>query len=329
MGRGRIPMDLIEKEKARKTTFQKRKNGLMKKVYEFSTLCSVDVGVIIFASKFLDEPEIWPQDPRKLKCVIEKYLNTTSDRRPKVYDVEEYFSERMKRIEGDISKVQKGKIQLMYPTWDDSYDALGEEQLRMFVSILDSKLDVCTQRMNMLKQDSNGKAIVELVKDEAGVPYMAQNLGSHLNFMQNMSQTQVFPPNDNSQVPFYPFHLSQNVPSLFQLGQNFRQLMEKNGTVDWGNQVGASDDHKMGTQQENGSDKNQNSSSSCYYNGNMQTMQAYNNGALQTLPSQLQFDATFQTLSNRPGPPRGFDPNGYDDSNMLQPQFLNYMHRRK
>lgn len=111
MGRGKIPMDLIEKEKARKTTFQKRKNGLMKKVYEFATLCSVDVGVIIFASKFLDEPEIWPQDPRDFKRVIQKYMNTTSDRRPKVYDVEEYFSERMKKIEGEISKVQKGKIQ--------------------------------------------------------------------------------------------------------------------------------------------------------------------------------------------------------------------------
>ncbi|WVZ25635.1 hypothetical protein V8G54_004179 [Vigna mungo] len=292
-------MDLIEKEKARKTTFQKRKNGLIKKVYEFSTLCSVDVGVIIFASKFLNEPEIWPQEPRELKRVIQKYLNTTSDRRPKVYDVEEYFDEKMKRIEGEISKMHKGKIQLMYPTWDDSYNTLEEEQLRMFVSILDAKLDACNQRMNMFKRDSKV------------VPYLAPNLGSHLSFMQNMSQTQVFPTNDNNQVPFYPCHLSQSsLPSLFQLGQNFTQLIDKNIAVDWNNQVGASD-HKMNTQQDDRTNKNQNSSS-CYYNANIQTM--------------LQCDATFQSLSNRPGPSQGFEPN--DVSNMLQPHFLNYMHRR-
>ncbi|XP_047170338.1 agamous-like MADS-box protein AGL82 [Vigna umbellata] len=325
MGRGRIPMDLIEKEKARKTTFQKRKNGLMKKVYEFSTLCSVDVGVIIFASKFLDEPEIWPQDPRELKRVIQKYLNTTSDRRPKVYDVEEYFDERMKRIEGEISKVHKGKIQLIYPTWDDSYNTLEEEQLRMFVSILDAKLDACNQRMNMFKRDSKGKVIAESDNDEALVPYLAPTLGNHLSFMQNMSQTQVFPTNDNNQVPFYPCQLSQNsLPSLFQLGQNFTQLIEKNIAVDWNNQVGTSD-HRIDTQQEDRTNKNQNPSS-CYYDANIQTMQPYNNVALQTLPAQLQCDATFQSLSNRPGPSQGFEPN--DVSNMLQPHFLNYMQRR-
>ncbi|WVY89832.1 hypothetical protein V8G54_035346 [Vigna mungo] len=320
MGRGRIPMDLIEKEKARKTTFHKRKNGLIKKVYEFSTLCSVDVGVIIFASKFLDEPETWPQDPRELKRVIQKYLNTTSDRRPKVYDVEEYFDERMKRIEGEISKVQKEKIQLTYPTWDDSYNTLEEEQLRMFVSILDAKLDACNQRMNMFKRDSKGKAIAESDNDEALVPLLAPN--QQRFFMQNMSQTQVFPTNDNNQVPFYPCHLSQSsLPCLFQLGhQNFNQLIEKNIAVDWNNQVGASD-----TQQDR-TNTNQNSSS-CYYNANIQTMQPYNNVVLQTLPAQLQCDSTFQSLSNRPGPSQGFQPN--DVSDMLQPHFLNYMHRRK
>ncbi|CAJ1938613.1 unnamed protein product [Sphenostylis stenocarpa] len=205
MGRGRIPMDLIEKEKARKTTFQKRKTGLIKKVYEFSTLCSVDVGVIIFASK-----------------------------RPKVYDVEEYFSERMKRIEGEISKVQKEKIQIMYPTWDDSYNVLEEEQLRMFLSILDAKLNACNQRMNMLKRESKEKTITD--KDDLLVPSVAQH--SHHNFMQNVSQTQIFPLNDNSQVPFYPCHPSQSsLSSLFHFGQNCTQLIEKNTMVDWGHQV--------------------------------------------------------------------------------------------
>lgn len=43
MGRARLTMDLIPNKKSRNTTFQKRKNGLKKKMYEFSTLCGVAV----------------------------------------------------------------------------------------------------------------------------------------------------------------------------------------------------------------------------------------------------------------------------------------------
>ncbi|KAG4398686.1 hypothetical protein GLYMA_08G095500v4 [Glycine max] len=299
----RMPMELIQKEKARKTTFNKRKKGLLKKAYEFSILCAVDVGIIIYAPKFLDEPETWPQDQdsRELKRVIQKYQNTTSDRCPKVYSVQEYFNDKMKKIEGEISKVHKEKIKLMYPTWNDSYNTLGEEQLRMFVSILDAKFDACSQRMNMLKK---GKDKVETL-----TPYMTSNVG-----MQNMSQTQFFPPSDNKQVAFYPFQLSQSSqPSMFHFDKSCMQLMGKSTMVDWADQVGvdANCDPKMGVVlKEDGSDKNQNS----YYNRN--------------LPSHLQYDATFQTLPDQPRQPPGFELNGFYDSNMLQPHFFNYMHGR-
>ena len=181
----------------------------------------------------------------------------------------------------------------------------------MFVGILDAKLDACNQRMNMLKQDSKGKGIAKSDKIETLTPYMASNLGSHLNFM---SQTQLFTPSDNNQVAFYPFQLSQSSqPSTFHGGQSCVQLMEKNAMVDWANQVGvgANCDPKMGVVlKEDGSDKNQNS----YYNRN--------------LPSHLQYDATFQTLPDQPRQPPGFELNGFYDSNMLQPHFFNYMHGR-
>ncbi|XP_020216886.1 floral homeotic protein AGAMOUS [Cajanus cajan] len=330
MVRGRIAMKLIEKEKSRKTTFHKRKNGLMKKAYEFATLCGVDVGVIIYAPDFLKELETWPQDSEEIKRVIQKLQNTTRDRCPKVYDVEEYFSERMKKIEGEISKVHKAKIKVMYPTWDDSYNTLGEEQLRRFVGILDAKLDACNRRMNMLKRDSKGKAKAESDTAEILTPYMASNLGSHMNFMQNMSQAQIFYPmkstSDNNQVALYPFQLGQSSKSsMFHFGPNCTQLMGKNGMVDWANQVGVvACDPKKGILEEDVSQKSHNSSP-CYSNGNIQTMQPYN-VSLQTLPSQLQYNATFQTLPRQPGPPPGSQLNDSYDSNMLQRQYFYYMH---
>ncbi|KAL2343526.1 hypothetical protein Fmac_004811 [Flemingia macrophylla] len=326
MVRGKIPMELIEKEKDRKATFHKRKNGLMKKAYEFATLCGIDVGVIIYAPEFLKELETWPQDSEEVKRVIQKLKNNTRDMSPKMYDVEEYFNNRMKKIEGEISKVRKEKIKLMYPTWDDSYNTLGQEQLRIFVGFLDAKLDACNQRMNVLKRYSKENAKVESNTVEILTPYMASNLGSHLNFMQNMFQTQLFHPmkstSDYNQVAFDHFQLGQSSQSSkFHFGQNCTSLMERNGMFDWANQVGvvANCYPKISmVLKEDGSQENQNSSP-CYYNGNMQTSQPYN-GGLKTLPSQFQYNAAFQTLLDQSRPPPRSELNSSYSSNMLQPR---------
>ncbi|KAJ1402780.1 hypothetical protein SESBI_27771 [Sesbania bispinosa] len=313
MGRGRIPMELIQKEKARKTTFLKRKNGLMKKVYEFSTLCGVDVCVIIYGPNFdnqqLVEPETWPQDRREVYRIIQKYYDTTSDRRPKIYGVQEYYQDRMKKVEGEISKICKDKLKIIYPTWDDSFNPLGEEQLRIFVSLLDSKLDACSQRMNMLKGDHKGKAIAESDNMIMTLsPYLASNPSSYLNLMQNIAQAQFFPP------------LSQ--PSMLHFGQNYMQLMGKNGMVmDWADQVG--NDNKNGMLKEDGDENNQKLSPNYYYNGNIQTMQPCSID-LQTLPSQnSQYEVALTD------PPPGFQLNGLYGTNMVQSQMFNYMQGRE
>ncbi|GER39750.1 MADS-box transcription factor family protein [Striga asiatica] len=48
-GRQRIPMRLIENQDDLYATFSKRRRGLFKKACELSTLCGVDLGIIIFS----------------------------------------------------------------------------------------------------------------------------------------------------------------------------------------------------------------------------------------------------------------------------------------
>ncbi|GAA99361.1 uncharacterized protein L969DRAFT_93821 [Mixia osmundae IAM 14324] len=48
MGRRKIQILPLQDDRNRAVTFQKRKNGLMKKAYELSVLCSCDVAVIVF-----------------------------------------------------------------------------------------------------------------------------------------------------------------------------------------------------------------------------------------------------------------------------------------
>ncbi|KLO06525.1 SRF-like protein [Schizopora paradoxa] len=47
MGRRRIQIKPIAKERARSSTFSQRKGGLFKKAYELGVLCSVDIAVIV------------------------------------------------------------------------------------------------------------------------------------------------------------------------------------------------------------------------------------------------------------------------------------------
>ncbi|KAJ7557418.1 hypothetical protein O6H91_05G126100 [Diphasiastrum complanatum] len=49
MGRRKIEIQKIKNDNARNVTFCKRKNGLMKKAFELSVLCGVDVGLLMFA----------------------------------------------------------------------------------------------------------------------------------------------------------------------------------------------------------------------------------------------------------------------------------------
>ncbi|XP_008811034.2 agamous-like MADS-box protein MADS2 isoform X2 [Phoenix dactylifera] len=51
MGRGRVELKRIENKINRQVTFSKRRNGLLKKAYELSVLCDVEVAAIIFSNR--------------------------------------------------------------------------------------------------------------------------------------------------------------------------------------------------------------------------------------------------------------------------------------
>nr|GEV69489.1 transcription factor, MADS-box [Tanacetum cinerariifolium] len=73
-------MEPINDSKKRKITFLRPKKGLIKKARELSTLCDVNVSMII-CSDHQESPEIFPQDPVKLNDMINDY-KTKRDSNP-------------------------------------------------------------------------------------------------------------------------------------------------------------------------------------------------------------------------------------------------------
>ncbi|GKU89470.1 hypothetical protein SLEP1_g3603 [Rubroshorea leprosula] len=51
MKRGKVVMKRIENAASRLVSFSKRRSGLLKKAFELSVLCDVEVAVIIFSQK--------------------------------------------------------------------------------------------------------------------------------------------------------------------------------------------------------------------------------------------------------------------------------------
>jgi SRF-type transcription factor (DNA-binding and dimerisation domain) len=50
MGRGKLLIAKLPTPERRKSTYGKRSQGLLKKAYELSVLCDVDVALIMFSS---------------------------------------------------------------------------------------------------------------------------------------------------------------------------------------------------------------------------------------------------------------------------------------
>ncbi|KAL0917057.1 hypothetical protein M5K25_012098 [Dendrobium thyrsiflorum] len=72
MGRVKLQIKKIENNTNRQVTFSKRRNGIIKKAYELSVLCDIDIALIMFSpsgrlSHFAGR--------RRIEDVIEKYIN--------------------------------------------------------------------------------------------------------------------------------------------------------------------------------------------------------------------------------------------------------------
>ncbi|XVE83286.1 hypothetical protein DITRI_Ditri16bG0075900 [Diplodiscus trichospermus] len=155
MGRGKLNMKCISKEKIRISTYHKRKQSLTKKAEEFSILCGVETCLIIYGPKLKDSAakiEIWPSDPSKVMNVINKYKAKPLDvRERKCFNVFDFLAIRQKKLNDEICKIRKANTDAKFSTWDVGINNFSVNEIWALLARLDSRLEAAKKEIMMIK----------------------------------------------------------------------------------------------------------------------------------------------------------------------------------
>ncbi|KAI9113045.1 hypothetical protein K1719_015977 [Acacia pycnantha] len=100
MVRRKTEMKRIENKTNRQLTFSKRRNGLLKKAFELSVLCDVEVALIVFSA----EGKLYEFSSSSLKETIDRYQTYVKDNHA--------FEQNMQHLNQETASMKK-KIELL------------------------------------------------------------------------------------------------------------------------------------------------------------------------------------------------------------------------
>ncbi|MCL7042697.1 hypothetical protein MKW94_018941 [Papaver nudicaule] len=81
--RGKISLAYIKDRTARRDSFRKRSQCLVRKVHELYTLCGVDGCAIMYGPFDPKTPKIWPEDTPKMHHILMKFKSRSVENRNK------------------------------------------------------------------------------------------------------------------------------------------------------------------------------------------------------------------------------------------------------
>ncbi|KAK0608104.1 hypothetical protein LWI29_025537 [Acer saccharum] len=160
MGRGKLILKLIENEKSRMTTYQKRKKGLKKKAKEFATLCGVPTCMIIYGPKLKNLPQevdVWPKEANDFMEVVNLYKDQGfCSRGVKACSLFDFFNERKRKVDDKVNKVRRSNLESKFPScWDDRLNNFSVDQLRVLLVTFDNNIKVARRKIATIKGDQN------------------------------------------------------------------------------------------------------------------------------------------------------------------------------
>lgn len=135
MGRVKLQIKKIENTTNRQVTFSKRRNGLIKKAYELSVLCDVDVALIMFSPS--GRASIF-SGSRSIEEIMARYINLPEHERGRLQN-QEYLERALGKLK---SEAQEHQIQ------NQASPASGDSQ----VEEIQQEIVRCKSHMNELEK---------------------------------------------------------------------------------------------------------------------------------------------------------------------------------
>ncbi|XP_022873168.1 agamous-like MADS-box protein AGL104 isoform X2 [Olea europaea var. sylvestris] len=100
MGRVKLQIKKIENTTNRQVTFSKRRNGLIKKAYELSVLCDVDVALIMFSPS--GRVNVFSGN-RSMEEIMTRYVNLPEHERGKLQN-QEYLQRALGKFKSEADR---------------------------------------------------------------------------------------------------------------------------------------------------------------------------------------------------------------------------------
>ncbi|XP_042440010.1 MADS-box transcription factor 50-like isoform X1 [Zingiber officinale] len=110
MGRRKTEMKRIENAARRKVTFSKRRSSLLKKAYELSVLCDVEVGLIVFSSL----GKLYEFSSSSIQSTVARYTERSrGDTSDSIMEQIQFYRVQQRKMEADyLSSFSKTMEQL-------------------------------------------------------------------------------------------------------------------------------------------------------------------------------------------------------------------------
>ncbi|PWA75149.1 agamous-like protein [Artemisia annua] len=192
MGRNKLPMKRIDNNTSRLVTFCKRRNGLIKKAYELSVLCDIDIALIMFSpSGRLNHFSC----KRRTEDVLNRFVNLSDSERGSVIQHREYLNSLLSKIrsENDLAIHIPWIFEPDPTTFTSLYDYESYEKL------LYKTLDRVTQQKEFMLSNQSSAYHPEVLQGEntlknEDISCWQENVCDDTNRMNGQNHPNMFTP---------------------------------------------------------------------------------------------------------------------------------------
>ncbi|XP_058783779.1 agamous-like MADS-box protein AGL80 [Vicia villosa] len=154
MARKKVKLAYITKDSKRRATFKKRKNGLIKKVDEISTLCGIEACAVIFGEND-PQPEVWPS-PQGVQNVLSRFKRLPDlEQTKKMFNHESFLKQRIEKAQENLNKQKidnkrKEMTHLMFQCLDAGqiFESVNMNDLNDLSWLIDQNLKHLERRIN-------------------------------------------------------------------------------------------------------------------------------------------------------------------------------------